>query len=175
MQTTNIINLSTVDEGRGVSLVFVHGFPLSRGVWQKQIDAFRSSHRVIAPDLPGLAEDRGARADRLSPPAAVIRRAATLTVRRPAHQRLPPQLLPNEPHVHVRTLRAAAHDGRLAAIFSPRPQAVARTALLYATGTSSNAAISILTLRRAARLFPPRARRRQRPSCRSCSRSPCGS
>lgn len=56
MQTTNIINLSTVDEGRGVPLVFVHGFPLSRSVWQKQIDAFRSSHRVIAPDLPGFGD-----------------------------------------------------------------------------------------------------------------------
>ena len=56
MQTTNIISLRTVDEGRGVPLVFVHGFPLSRGVWHPQIDAFRSSHRVIAPDLPGFGE-----------------------------------------------------------------------------------------------------------------------
>ena len=56
MQTTSIVNLQTVDEGRGVPLVFVHGFPLSRGVWHKQIDAFRSSHRVIAPDLPGFGE-----------------------------------------------------------------------------------------------------------------------
>jgi hypothetical protein len=27
----------------------------------------------------------------------------------------------DELHVHVRTLRAAAHDGRLAATFGPRP------------------------------------------------------
>jgi pimeloyl-ACP methyl ester carboxylesterase len=39
-----------------VPLVFVHGFPLSRGAWQKQIDALRSSLRVIAPDLPGCGE-----------------------------------------------------------------------------------------------------------------------
>jgi DNA-binding XRE family transcriptional regulator len=44
-----------------------------------------------------------------------------LTVKRLAHQRLPLQLLANELQVHVRTLRAAAHDGRLAATFGPRP------------------------------------------------------
>ena len=37
-------------------LVFLHGFPFSRGVWQKQIEALRSSHRVIAPDLRGFGE-----------------------------------------------------------------------------------------------------------------------
>ncbi len=59
-------------------------------------------------------------AGRRTAPAAVVRRAEALTVRRPAHQRLPLQVLANELHVHVRTLRAAAHDGRLAATFSPR-------------------------------------------------------
>ncbi len=54
LTTTNIINLSTVDAGEGVPLVFLHGFPLSRGAWQKQIEAFRSSYRVIAPDLRGF-------------------------------------------------------------------------------------------------------------------------
>jgi 3-oxoadipate enol-lactonase len=48
------IALSTVDEGLGLPLVFVHGFPLSRGAWQKQIEAFRSTWRVIAPDLRGF-------------------------------------------------------------------------------------------------------------------------
>jgi ribosome-binding protein aMBF1 (putative translation factor) len=33
---------------------------------------------------------------------------------------VPLQVLADELHVHVRTLRAAAHDGRLAATFSPR-------------------------------------------------------
>lgn len=54
-------------------------------------------------------------------PAAVVRRAQTLTVKRPANSRLPLQILADELHVHVRTLRAAAHDGRLAATFGPRP------------------------------------------------------
>lgn len=58
---------------------------------------------------------------RRTPPTAVVRRAEALTVKRPAHQRLPLQLLADELHVHVRTLRSAAHDGRLTATFSPRP------------------------------------------------------
>jgi DNA-binding transcriptional regulator YiaG len=60
-------------------------------------------------------------AGRRTAPAAVVRRAEALTVKRPVHQRLPLQVLASELHVHVRTLRAAAHDGRLAATFSPRP------------------------------------------------------
>ena len=38
----------------------------------------------------------------------------------PRHDSVPLQVLANELHVHVRTLRAAAHDGRLAVTFSPR-------------------------------------------------------
>ncbi len=54
--TVNGIQIAYADEGKGVPLVFVHGFPLSRGAWQKQMDALRSSCRVIAPDLRGLGE-----------------------------------------------------------------------------------------------------------------------
>jgi DNA-binding transcriptional regulator YiaG len=60
-------------------------------------------------------------AGRRSPPAAVVRRAQTLTVQRPPHDLVPLHVLADELHVHVRTLRAGAHDGRLAATFSPRP------------------------------------------------------
>jgi len=52
----NGITVNYTDEGRGVPLLFVHGFPFSRGAWQKQIDALRSSYRVIAPDLRGFGE-----------------------------------------------------------------------------------------------------------------------
>ncbi len=40
--------------------------------------------------------------------------------RLPTHTRVPLHVLADELHVHVRTLRAAAHDGRLAATFGPR-------------------------------------------------------
>jgi 3-oxoadipate enol-lactonase len=56
--TVNDVTIGYTDEGRGVPLLFVHGFPLSRGAWQKQIDAFRSSYRVIAPDLRGFGESQ---------------------------------------------------------------------------------------------------------------------
>lgn len=49
-------NLSTTDIGQGRPLVFLHGFPFSRAVWQPQVDAFRSTHRVIAPDLMGFGD-----------------------------------------------------------------------------------------------------------------------
>ena len=54
--TVNGIQLAYTDEGEGVPLVFVHGFPLNRGTWSKQVDAFKTSRRVIAPDLRGLGE-----------------------------------------------------------------------------------------------------------------------
>jgi len=60
-------------------------------------------------------------AGRRPPPVAVVRRAQTLTAKCPAHGRVPLQVLADELHVHVRTLRAPAHDGRLPATFAPRP------------------------------------------------------
>jgi DNA-binding transcriptional regulator YiaG len=60
-------------------------------------------------------------AGRRPAPAAIVRRAQTLNAKRPQQDRLPLQVLANELHVHVRTLRAAAHDGRLAATFGLRP------------------------------------------------------
>ena len=49
--------MTYTDEGQGLPvLLFIHGFPLSRGAWDKQVRAFAQSHRVIAPDLRGLGE-----------------------------------------------------------------------------------------------------------------------
>ena len=57
MQTTvNGIKLMVTDEGKGIPIVAIHGFPLSRGAWQKQVDALKSSYRIIAPDLRGMGE-----------------------------------------------------------------------------------------------------------------------
>ena len=60
-------------------------------------------------------------AGRRPAPAAIVRRAQTLKAKRPPHDRVPLQVLADELRVNVRTLRAAAHDGRLAATFGPRP------------------------------------------------------
>ena len=57
--TINGLRLSYTDEGRGLPLLFVHGFPLARGAWQKQGDALRASCRVIVPDLRGFGDSEG--------------------------------------------------------------------------------------------------------------------
>jgi transcriptional regulator with XRE-family HTH domain len=60
-------------------------------------------------------------ADRRPAPETIVRRAEALRAKRPPHARVRLQVLANELHVNVRTLRAAAKDGRLVATFSPRP------------------------------------------------------
>ncbi len=54
--TINNVRLSFIDEGEGPAILFVHGFPFSRAIWQPQITAFAKNHRVIAPDLRGHGE-----------------------------------------------------------------------------------------------------------------------
>ena len=60
-------------------------------------------------------------AGRRPAPEAFVRRARALKAKRPLQNLVPLQVLADELHVHVKTLRAAAHDGRLAAMFGPRP------------------------------------------------------
>ncbi len=42
--------------GSGRPLVLVHGYLGGSAQWQAQIDAFKSTHDVIAPDLPGFGQ-----------------------------------------------------------------------------------------------------------------------
>jgi len=48
------VEFHVLDEGTGTPLVLLHGFPLNHAMWRAQIDAFRDSYRVIAPDLRGF-------------------------------------------------------------------------------------------------------------------------
>lgn len=48
--------LAMCDVGAGVPLLLLHAFPLSRRMWQPQIDALAGSCRLLAPDLPGFGE-----------------------------------------------------------------------------------------------------------------------
>lgn len=58
--TLDSLDMAYTDQGQALpALVFVHGFPLSRDAWQKQVEALAPSHRVIAPDLRGLGESQG--------------------------------------------------------------------------------------------------------------------
>lgn len=60
-------------------------------------------------------------AGRRTAPEAIVSQARRLKAKRPPHGRVPLQVLADELHINVRTLRAAAHDGRLAATFGSRP------------------------------------------------------
>lgn len=44
------------DVGRGLPVVFIHGFPLDRTLWQPQLGALVDRCRCIAPDLRGFGE-----------------------------------------------------------------------------------------------------------------------
>lgn len=49
----NDLIFSLIDQGTGQVIVFLHGFPLNSSTWSQQIQAFSTSHRVIAPDMRG--------------------------------------------------------------------------------------------------------------------------
>ena len=48
------IRLNVFDAGSGAPVLFAHGFPLDHTMWLAQLDRFRATHRVIAPDLRGF-------------------------------------------------------------------------------------------------------------------------
>lgn len=54
--TVNGAELAVCDQGTGIPVLLVHGFPLSHSMWQFQIDALSSEYRVIAPDLRGFGQ-----------------------------------------------------------------------------------------------------------------------
>ena len=51
--------------GVGLPLVFLHGFPLDRGLWKRQVRYFGSTHRVVTVDLPGFGNASPADKQRL--------------------------------------------------------------------------------------------------------------
>lgn len=57
--TLNGIRLAWDDQGQGVPLVLLHGFPFSRWMWRPQVAALARGHRVITPDFRGFGESGG--------------------------------------------------------------------------------------------------------------------
>jgi 3-oxoadipate enol-lactonase len=49
-----VVKLACDDAGRGDCVVFIHGHPFDRTLWQPQVAALRDSFRVLAPDLRGF-------------------------------------------------------------------------------------------------------------------------
>src|SRR4051812_10719786 len=51
----NGITVSYEDAGTGqVPIIFIHGFPLSKAIWQPQMDFLKLHYRVIAYDIRGF-------------------------------------------------------------------------------------------------------------------------
>jgi 3-oxoadipate enol-lactonase len=56
--TVNGFSMASSEAGRGTPLVFVHGFPLNRTLWQPQLEGLSGLARVIAPDLRGHGDSQ---------------------------------------------------------------------------------------------------------------------
>ena len=48
--------LACTDQGDGPPIVLLHGFPLSRRMWEEQVKAWSQNYRVIAPDFRGFGD-----------------------------------------------------------------------------------------------------------------------
>ncbi len=51
---TERIDIDYDDFGRGLPLVLLHAFPLSRAMWRAQVQDLGADHRVLAPNLRGF-------------------------------------------------------------------------------------------------------------------------
>jgi 3-oxoadipate enol-lactonase len=56
IENVNGFKMAYTDHGSGIPLVFVHGYPLSRRMWDPQVEALSDIARVIVPDLRGHGE-----------------------------------------------------------------------------------------------------------------------
>ena len=55
----NGFNLSYDDLGEGpVPIVFLHGFPFNKSMWQLQLDFLKTTNRVIACDIRGFGKSK---------------------------------------------------------------------------------------------------------------------
>jgi 3-oxoadipate enol-lactonase len=52
----NRVTVGYTDQGEGTPLVFIHAFPLSKAMWQPQIEVLKEAYRVITIDLGGHGE-----------------------------------------------------------------------------------------------------------------------
>jgi pimeloyl-ACP methyl ester carboxylesterase len=54
--TINGVALAYTDQGQGIPIIFVHAFPLSRAMWDPQVQVFAGQFRVLTVDLRGFGE-----------------------------------------------------------------------------------------------------------------------
>ena len=57
MNKVKVLGVNVNDYGGdGTPLIFLHSFPLSSEMWNKQVEYFKKKHRVITYDIRGLGE-----------------------------------------------------------------------------------------------------------------------
>lgn len=56
--TVNNFSMAYTDEGQGLPVLLVHGYPLNRRMWQPQVETLSKIARVIAPDLRGHGDSQ---------------------------------------------------------------------------------------------------------------------
>lgn len=54
----NDIEIDFQDAGNGSPVLLIHGFPLDRRIWERQISALACRFRVVAPDLRGFGRSQ---------------------------------------------------------------------------------------------------------------------
>lgn len=55
----NNFHLSYDDVGEGdIPIIFLHGYPFDKTMWQPQLDFLKSSYRLISCDIRGLENQR---------------------------------------------------------------------------------------------------------------------
>ena len=58
---TNGIQIHYEEQGQGLPLVLIHGFPLNRTIWEPMISMVKKGVRIISPDLRGYGSTEGTR------------------------------------------------------------------------------------------------------------------
>lgn len=54
----NNYEMAYEDRGNGLPILFIHGYPLNRRLWQPQVDGLSGSARILAPDLRGHGDSQ---------------------------------------------------------------------------------------------------------------------
>ncbi len=54
----NNYEMTYEDEGSGLPVLFIHGYPLNRSLWQPQVEGLSDSGRILAPDLRGHGDSQ---------------------------------------------------------------------------------------------------------------------
>jgi len=52
-----IQQLSKIDQGSGEAIVFLHGYPMNKSIWQHFANELQNQYRVICLDLPGFGDN----------------------------------------------------------------------------------------------------------------------